>query len=341
MNFSIGNDYRKSLAESIVEHIDAIVYPVRANEAGSEGVVNLTGDYMTSVLGYDPEEFRSDPGLWLRSVHPDDLSALEQLTADVYSNRQPRLCTYRMRHKATGEYLWMEDKRIPWLDADGKMVGVFGIALDITGRVESDRALQRREAFLKTLFETSSAAIFVSDRQRRILRANPRAESMFGFPPEQLIGRSLDTLILRRFLAADIERGDTDSRNPQTQPPGKVTLGFALRQDGREFPVEVLLYPIAVESAEPLTVSVIRDMSRSDSADNEQADKFSTARKMEVAAGQFAHDFNNLLMVINGHSHLILRRMAPDDPMRDALTEIHDCGRRAQSMTQQLLAIGR
>jgi CheY-like chemotaxis protein len=54
-----------------------------------------------------------------------------------------------------------------------------------------------------------------------------------------------------------------------------------------------------------------------------------------------AHDFNNLLTAIMGYSELILVKIEPDSPHRENLEEIRHAGKRAASLTQQLLAFSR
>jgi PAS domain S-box-containing protein len=58
-------------------------------------------------------------------------------------------------------------------------------------------------------------------------------------------------------------------------------------------------------------------------------------------AGGIAHDFNNLLTVINGYSDLVLKELAQDDPHREIISEVRTVGRRAASLTRQLLAFSR
>jgi two-component system cell cycle sensor histidine kinase/response regulator CckA len=68
------------------------------------------------------------------------------------------------------------------------------------------------------------------------------------------------------------------------------------------------------------------------------------SQKMEAIgrlAGGIAHDFNNLLTAIIGYSQLLLSRLNEDDPMRMEIVEIEKSGRRAASLTSQLLAFSR
>jgi CheY-like chemotaxis protein len=58
-------------------------------------------------------------------------------------------------------------------------------------------------------------------------------------------------------------------------------------------------------------------------------------------AGGVAHDFNNILMVINGLSETVLALLEPDSPVREDLEEILAAGRRAATLTSQLLAFSR
>ena len=58
-------------------------------------------------------------------------------------------------------------------------------------------------------------------------------------------------------------------------------------------------------------------------------------------SGGIAHDFNNLLGVIIGYTEALQKRLKPEDPSREAIDEIQRAGKRAASLTQQLLAFSR
>jgi len=68
------------------------------------------------------------------------------------------------------------------------------------------------------------------------------------------------------------------------------------------------------------------------------------AQKLEAVgrlAGGIAHDFNNLMAIIIGNAGLLSNRLGGDSAMRAFLDEITSAGRRAASLTQQLLTFSR
>jgi len=68
------------------------------------------------------------------------------------------------------------------------------------------------------------------------------------------------------------------------------------------------------------------------------------AQKMEAVgrlAGGVAHDFNNILTAIMGFGQLLHSQIGHDDPRRVDMEEILKAGRRATSLTRQLLAFSR
>ncbi len=97
------------------------------------------------VLGYEAEEFDSHFDAFLTS-HPGNERAAE-FTAMSLRGERPPLYELEVRHKG-GELRWLQIAEGPLFSDDGKVIGIEGLALDITERVRMAERLRLNEARL-------------------------------------------------------------------------------------------------------------------------------------------------------------------------------------------------
>ena len=109
------------------------------------------------------------------------------------------------------------------------------------------------------LFEFAPDGIVVVDRSGLIRQANPQTEKLFGYSRSELIGKPIEVLIPERFASRHVGYRDAYLREPRTRPMGANLDLSARRQDGTEFPVDIMLSPLETEDGR-LVLAVVRDI---------------------------------------------------------------------------------
>ena len=189
------------------------------------------------------------------------------------------------------------------------------------------------------LLESAAQAIISVDQAGQIVLANRRAEEMFGYTRDELLGSPIELLIPDSRRSA--HRGDRDQyfASPRIRPMGMGMDLAGRRKDGREIPVEVSLS--YVESDDGMfAIAFVSDISARKSLE----EQLMQAQKMEAVgrlAGGVAHDFNNMLTVISGYNRMMLDELPPSDPLREYAEEALKAAERAGGLTNQLLAFSR
>ncbi|MBW8059510.1 MAG: EAL domain-containing protein [Solirubrobacterales bacterium] len=130
-----GGEYYRRL----VERLPAIVY---ASELGKHGRWRYVSPQVEEILGYSPEEWLADPGLWAKLIHPDDRKrVLELETRKTLGDRNPPPADYRVITR-DGDVVWILDEAVLELDETGTPVW-HGVLYDITERKTAEQELQR------------------------------------------------------------------------------------------------------------------------------------------------------------------------------------------------------
>ncbi|MBI5846406.1 MAG: PAS domain S-box protein [Nitrospirae bacterium] len=80
----------------------------------------------------------------------------------------------------------------PLLDDRGFPRGAVHVLIDITDRKKSEAALARSKSEFEAMFNSITDAVVFADMQRRVLMVNPAVERLFGYSPDEIIGRSAE-----------------------------------------------------------------------------------------------------------------------------------------------------
>ena len=113
---------------------------------------------------------------------------------------------------------------------------------DIDGQKQSQIKLQESEARYRLLIETASDAVISADENGTITFANPSTMRIFGYPPNDLIGKTLTVLMPEFFRSAyqDVVQALFRYRETAAQLAGRAT-GRPPQKNQRECPISVSL----------------------------------------------------------------------------------------------------
>jgi two-component system, NtrC family, response regulator AtoC len=113
------------------------------------------------------------------------------------------------------------------------------------------------DALVRLAFDLSPSGLLAVDADGFIVAANREAERLFGWPREELTGRSIEDLVPERFRGKHAGYRLAFLRDPHARPMGVGRELFALRRNGTEFPVEIGLNPVTGEQGGVVVASFV------------------------------------------------------------------------------------
>jgi PAS domain S-box-containing protein len=144
-------------------------------------------------------------------------------------------------------------------DPSGELPIFTGFVRDITQRKRAEQILRESEERFRLVVQAAPSAMVAADRDGKISLANVRAQELFGYREEELLGRPVEMLVPERFRSGHGGHRQSFLEKPVSRPMGAGRDLFGLHKDGHEFPIEIGLTPYESPQG-PFTLTVIVDI---------------------------------------------------------------------------------
>ena len=157
---------------------------------GPDGDLIYSSPSCERITGYTADEFRQDPDLFIRIIHPDDRHAyIHHLEPDSNGNRVQNCQNLLFRITTrSGEERWIEHLCQEVAGRDGKILGRRASNRDFTRRKLVELALHRSQAELKAIYDNAPIMMCLIDSDRHILYANMAFSAFTEIPEDDLKG---------------------------------------------------------------------------------------------------------------------------------------------------------
>ena len=190
---------------------------------------------------------------------------------------------------------------------------------------------------LASIIDSSEDAILSKDLNGIITSWNKGAERIYGYAPEEVVGKHIS-------LLTPGDRPDEISEILQKIARGESTEHYEsvrVTKDKRHLSVSISVSPLRNEAGEIVGASAIaRDITTQKRTEGQ----LRQSQKMEAIgrlAGGVAHDFNNILGIINACSEFLRDRIDPASEPSVYVENIKKAIERGRSLTKQMMAFSR
>jgi two-component system, chemotaxis family, CheB/CheR fusion protein len=264
---------------------------------------------------------------WTANVHPDDMAKMPGRFAEA--NRTGSMdFEYRYIHP---------EKGLRWFYCKGARMRaenlMFGIVMDITDRKQAEISSLR----LAAIVQSSDDAIVSKDLNGIVTSWNPAAERMFGYTPEEIIGKPITAIIPPEL------RGDEDMILGKIRRGEKIDHFDTVRitKSGERVDVSLTVSPIKDRRGIVIGASKIaRDVRQRKKAEEALriSEKLASVGRL---AATVAHEINNPLAAVVNLIYLIKRSPALPADVRRYVNMAEEELNRISSLTRQTLGFYR
>ena len=207
---------------------------------------------------------------------------------------EPRRNEEELEFRADGYRGLFETTKTPMFGPDGALIGVLGIAHDITAVREQEAALRRMDEQRRRLMNHSHDGILILNAEFRIIEANERQGELLGYSLDELLGMPVWD------IDANWTEADIRTRFPDLSQVNTTFESRHRRKDGSVYDAEISVNGALVDG-QAVSFCVTRDITDRKRADAALRDSEARFRSLfaNMTQGVFYQAADGSLIDIN------------------------------------------
>ena len=157
----------------------------------SEGKFIIVNQCFADLFNKSPDDIK---GKYLYYLYPEKIS--DKIYADnvkIIESEKPKYGIEESLETPNG-MIWVRSDKIPYKDADGKVIGLIGVLFDITDQKERDSDIKESEGKFRNIAERSFDIIIVADEKGVCSYVSPSIERVLGYKPEEIVNKHFQIL---------------------------------------------------------------------------------------------------------------------------------------------------
>ena len=165
--------------------------PAMAYWLDSEGKFIAVNQCFADVFNKSPDDIK---GKYLYDLYSEKIS--DKIYADnvkIIESEKPKYGIEESLDTSNG-MIWARSDKIPYKDANGKVIGLIGVLFDVTDQKERDSDIKESEEKFRNITERSFDIIIVVDEKGVCSYVSPSIERVLGYDPEELVNKHFQIL---------------------------------------------------------------------------------------------------------------------------------------------------
>jgi PAS domain S-box-containing protein len=290
---------------------------------------------MSEMMGYAPEEIIGRSTTVFRPPEKDEKTKPRSKIIFEELLEKGKVWIHRdIYQKKDGRLITVEINPSLLKDQTGRVIGSVAVIRDISQREKIGKELKESEQRFLNLVEMASDGIVMVDGERKVIQFNRKAEEIYGYKREEILGKDVSILVPPRHRKKEKEWYDMLLKTGDSPVMGKTIELEGLHKDGNEIPLEYS-FSMLQEEKGVSSLAVVRDITERKRLGKELVEKERLSALMEMA-GATAHELNQPLTTILGATEMIMRKTDEKDPQFRQLSLIAKEAKRLASMIRKI-----